>query len=337
MLAALITFAAAQDRYTSEVLPFLHAPFDGERPASGFYDHRGPTKVNDHRQLTAWGSLTWGKAGHAGYDWPMPVGTPVLAAADGVVLEAGDFGPVTCGGAENDRDVRVRVQHQVGERTFVTSYFHLDAVGVAVGDEVRSGDPIGRSGNTGCSSGPHLHFGVWEKLAVHGRMVDPYGWDASVPDPLLGFTRHHSAWLWVEAPLLFRPMGPSRHPARGDVVISGFRGMAWQDERHPGNEFVQLAVRRDGPRQVDLSGWTIRNRDPRVYTFPEGARIERGTPLRLYSSAGRDTEITRFWGQTAGVWRDDGDCVELRDARGRLIHVQHQGRRDEGWCDRIEQ
>ncbi|MCB9677446.1 MAG: peptidoglycan DD-metalloendopeptidase family protein [Alphaproteobacteria bacterium] len=340
MIAVLAALAAdglpeAALRYTSPATPFLHRPFQGDFPNSGVFDHRAPPPVNDHRQLTAWGVRTWGKAGHAGYDFPMREGTAVLAAAEGVVEEAGDVGPTNCGGRPVEHDIRVRLRHEVDGRAIHTAYLHLSSVVVKAGDRVAAGQVVAHSGNTGCSSGPHLHFGVFE-LNERGRPVaiDPYGWDADTPDPTLRLPLRHAEWMWLdgEAPLLFRPSGRSTADARGDVRITGFRGMGWQDGRYPNNEFVMVGVRTAGPRRVDLSGWRIRNRAGLVYTFPEGARVHRGEGLRVYSGTGVDGPDTLFWGRAAGVWNDEGDCVELIDARGDVVQVHHQGRREDDWC-----
>ena len=101
--------------------------------------------------------------GHHGIDLAARRGTPVLAAADGVVETSGDL---DAGGAKYGKTVSIR--HADGRRSF---YAHLDARQVAAGDAVRAGQVIGRSGATGKVSGPHLHFEVRE----NGTPVDPAG------------------------------------------------------------------------------------------------------------------------------------------------------------------
>lgn len=93
-------------------------------------------------------------------DFDLPRGTPVHAARDGVVVAVEErFGD----GAPEDRHRNqanyVHVQHADGT---VAYYVHLERGGaiVEVGDTVRRGQPIGRSGNSGYSAGPHLHFEV---------------------------------------------------------------------------------------------------------------------------------------------------------------------------------
>lgn len=94
---------------------------------------------------------------HAGIDIAAPVGTPVQAAGAGVVLETGDF--FFNGNA-------IYVDHGQG---LVTLYCHLERIDVRAGDRVAAGQRIGLSGNSGRSSGPHLH---WTVLA-NGVAVDP--------------------------------------------------------------------------------------------------------------------------------------------------------------------
>jgi murein DD-endopeptidase MepM/ murein hydrolase activator NlpD len=94
---------------------------------------------------------------HLGTDFAVPIGTKVLAPADGVITGAGKGS----GGEGNyvilDAD---------GE---VHKFFHLSKILVHANDQVSAGDVIALSGNTGYSTGPHLH---WEKR-IAGTPVDP--------------------------------------------------------------------------------------------------------------------------------------------------------------------
>ena len=94
---------------------------------------------------------------HAGIDVAVPVGTPVRAAGSGVVVETGDY-------FFNGNSVYL--DHGQG---LVTLYCHLDRVDVKPGERVAAGQRLGLSGNTGRSSGPHLH---WTVIA-NGTAVDP--------------------------------------------------------------------------------------------------------------------------------------------------------------------
>jgi murein DD-endopeptidase MepM/ murein hydrolase activator NlpD len=102
----------------------------------------------------------WGVL-HGGIDIANSIGTPVLAASDGVVISAGPYA-----GYGN----MVKIRHADGT---VTLYGHNSAVLVDVGQRVWAGDQIAKMGNTGNSTGPHLHF---EVLLNGTDRVDPVGW-----------------------------------------------------------------------------------------------------------------------------------------------------------------
>jgi len=89
----------------------------------------------------------WGRM-HEGIDIAVVVGTPVKAAECGVVIFAGD------GGSYGNF---VKIDHGNG---VITAYAHLDSIGVSVGQSVDVNTEIAKSGNTGRSTGPHLHFEV---------------------------------------------------------------------------------------------------------------------------------------------------------------------------------
>jgi hypothetical protein len=103
--------------------------------------------------------LPWELAGrlHAGVDIAAPSGYPVQAAADGVVTFAGYKGGY---------GQMVEVRHAQGLKTV---YGHLGAIGVKSGAKVRLGDRLGQVGNTGSSTGAHLHFEVrdWRKRPLN--------------------------------------------------------------------------------------------------------------------------------------------------------------------------
>lgn len=97
---------------------------------------------------------------HNGVDFRASRGTPVKAAADGIVVGTGDT-DLTCRWASYGKWVLVR--HRNGLSTL---YAHLDLIKVSAGEEVSLGDLIGYSGFTGYATGPHLHFTVFVSSAV---------------------------------------------------------------------------------------------------------------------------------------------------------------------------
>ena len=94
-------------------------------------------------------------------DFGMPVGTPVHAARDGVIVLAEDSHTLGCAREECGRFANfVVVLHPDGT---TGEYFHLErgSVQLRVGDPVARGQQLARSGDTGFSTAPHLHFGVY--------------------------------------------------------------------------------------------------------------------------------------------------------------------------------
>jgi murein DD-endopeptidase MepM/ murein hydrolase activator NlpD len=103
--------------------------------------------------------MRWGRL-HAGIDIAAPTGTPIRAAQSGTVAIAGftgGYGNYTC------------IQHA---GALSTCYGHQSSIGVSVGQSVGQGSVIGAVGNTGNSTGPHLHF----ETRVNGSPVDPMGY-----------------------------------------------------------------------------------------------------------------------------------------------------------------
>jgi murein DD-endopeptidase MepM/ murein hydrolase activator NlpD len=103
--------------------------------------------------------MRWGRL-HAGIDIPLGMGTGIRAADGGRVSIAG-----VMGGYGN----YICIQHA---GALSTCYAHLSSIGVSVGQSVSQGQVIGASGNTGNSTGPHLHF----ETRVNGNPVDPLGY-----------------------------------------------------------------------------------------------------------------------------------------------------------------
>ncbi|ENF8748007.1 peptidoglycan DD-metalloendopeptidase family protein [Vibrio fluvialis] len=95
---------------------------------------------------------------HRGQDFAVNTGTPVYAPADGVV-------EVTRASSKGSGNF-LRLQHSYG---FTSSYSHLQKFAVKSGDFIQKGDLIGYSGNSGLSSGPHLHY----EIRFVGRSLDP--------------------------------------------------------------------------------------------------------------------------------------------------------------------
>ena len=122
---------------------FLASPMPYSRRTSGF-------GMREHPILQT-------MRAHMGVDYAAPVGTPVIAVADGVVAESsyqGGYGNM------------VVIQHNANQST---AYAHLSRMNVRKGQTIKQGDVVGAVGSTGLSTGPHLHF----EFRINGRHVDP--------------------------------------------------------------------------------------------------------------------------------------------------------------------
>ena len=141
-----ITYAAVPkivERGT-KIPPTYIKPISGGRLSSGFGRRKAPTR----------GASSY----HKGIDWATPVGTAVMASSGGTVTKAGwgsGYGYV------------VYINHADGRQT---RYGHLSKVLVKQGQTVTQGQKIALSGNTGVSTGPHVHF----EILIGGAQVNPF-------------------------------------------------------------------------------------------------------------------------------------------------------------------
>jgi murein DD-endopeptidase MepM/ murein hydrolase activator NlpD len=106
---------------------------------------------------TRWGTMHWG------LDLAAPLGTPILSAADGVVLRAGPASGYGNAVYIQDADGNVQI------------YGHMRYLYVEAGDVVSAGDTIAKVGNEGQSTGPHLHFEI-HRGGMNGKPIDPQDW-----------------------------------------------------------------------------------------------------------------------------------------------------------------
>jgi murein DD-endopeptidase MepM/ murein hydrolase activator NlpD len=113
-------------------------------------------------RLTTCFCMRWGQM-HYGLDLAAPLGTPIYAAADGVVLKAGRASGFGNAVYIQDADGNVHI------------YGHMRYYDVAAGDIVHAGDQIAKVGNEGHSTGPHLHYEI-HRGGMEGRPMDPQDW-----------------------------------------------------------------------------------------------------------------------------------------------------------------
>lgn len=135
---------------------FLQAPVKFSRISS---------RYNLNRRIAYYG---YQLRPHRGTDFAAPVGTPILATADGVVSKS-----EYRGGNGN----YVKIRHN---STYETQYLHMKARNVKVGEYVRQGEVIGWIGMTGNTSGPHVCYRFWK----NGKEVDPFKEEIPYAEPL---------------------------------------------------------------------------------------------------------------------------------------------------------
>ena len=127
---------------------------------------------------------------HTGVDIPAPEGTPIMAAGPGTVVWA-DWGLFT-GLHDNHEDPygqAVTIRHDFGykDQQLYTIYAHMSRIDAVIGQHVETGDPIGWVGDTGATTGPHLHFEVrfpnnsfFDTYNPELWMAPPQGWGVLV-------------------------------------------------------------------------------------------------------------------------------------------------------------
>lgn len=149
-----------------------------------FYDQNGlglsinfmryPTKkkyrISSNFNLHRLNPVTGYVIPHKGIDFAIPTGTPVLGVGDGKVIitkksiAAGNY---------------VTIRHV---NNYITKYMHLKKILVKPGQNIKMGDEIGLSGNTGRSTGPHLHYEIW----INNKAVNPLITRLPMSDKLTG-------------------------------------------------------------------------------------------------------------------------------------------------------
>ncbi|HLJ67139.1 MAG TPA: M23 family metallopeptidase [Chloroflexota bacterium] len=196
--------------------PFLTPPFRGWTSLGSYFDHDSPNFSQDGVIITANGMeghvdpthrrydfpAYWDAGvrqylyydGHNGYDYNVSY-QPIYAAAPGkVIFAAWEYPTLPTEGYGQ----MVMIEHAGG---YVTLYGHFSKIVVRAGQRVKRGQRIGTSGDTGHSTGPHLHFTVFHNCTP----TDPYGWSGSGPDPLQSYQGESSEYLWVHQPLIVNP------------------------------------------------------------------------------------------------------------------------------------
>jgi hypothetical protein len=236
----------------------LRPPFDGTRRLTAYFDHHYPN-YGDDGQVTIYtgeGVVDCSPhcySGHSGTDWALETGTPILAAADGVVRGRAQL--------STGYGWRLVLEHAGG---YYTLYAHLSGFNVVLGQPVKAGDVIGWSGNTGNSTGPHLHFGVYRGPCVNPdgtvydyHATDPLGWRGLDADPMESnpppLSQHTAVCLW-------RSHSGDLVSCRDTIVesagagASAYPSAAWQSGN--GGNGYHTHYRSNTATQADYYHWT---------------------------------------------------------------------------------
>ena len=262
MGAARSSTKAANALVSGGVAAFITRPYMNFHPATSIFDHCNPDYSQDGKvcrfdgvvglrsngvdpffslgyAITRGGTDYLYYDGHNGWDIGLYYEN-VLAAADGVVRLAGSDAVNPCFGET------IVVDHPNG---LSTRYAHLSAIYVSPGQSVSRGQVIAQSGNTGCSTGPHLHFGVY--ITSSWTAIDPFGWTGNPgADPW----PYDQGNLWLtgtpQNPLPSAPTAVRALPSEQSAIVS------WQAPAFNGGEPIlrYLVVASPGGASVTVPG-----------------------------------------------------------------------------------
>ena len=249
-------------------------------------------------------------APHQGIDLAGPIGTPIYAAADGTVAQAGDasgFGQW------------VVLDHVINGQLLSTVYGHIDTFSVSVGQQVRAGQQIATIGNRGQSTGPHLHWETWVGGRTGGNAVDPQPQYEAAPAP--GTTG---------------PAQPAPVPSTPAPVLAGAGGdLAQPLPASAGSEqnmqvntkrLIRALHLRFGDRLATLGGWRADGGgyndhpsgqavDAMIADFSSGAGVATGDELLDYVMSN-----AAFFNVEYAIWRQTyypvGGAPNLMEDRG---------------------
>lgn len=166
--------------------PLYDTPWE-PTPHDHFYFTRpiGADEINWPLAIYRYGGIFFADVVHSGIDIPAPIGTPVLAAGDGEVVWAG-WGLYFLKEEYSDPyGLAIAIRHDFGHQgnKLYTVYGHMDEYYFVRGQRVKQGDMIGRVGETGQVTGPHLHFEVrvgendyYKSRNPELWIVPPFGW-----------------------------------------------------------------------------------------------------------------------------------------------------------------
>lgn len=229
-----------------------------------------------------------GESNHDGIDFAAPMGSPVLASAAGTVKsvnkKAGGYGYM------------VEVEHPNG---YVTRYAHLSEANVEVGQQINAGDPVAKVGNSGRSTGAHLHFEVLKD----GRAVDPVAFikqGGRARDEFSGYMKEYDGDITKSfAAMMFKKSEVDFYIAEGKK-----KGVDWVTlMSEDGQKEIRQAVAEFGAGKGEYQRPTLQDVHNQV-------RMQLGpqtTPTRLKMAL--DESTRQFNETTAAIKQREDDVV----------------------------
>jgi hypothetical protein len=267
-------------------------------------------------------------SGHAGYDYALNFGTPILAAAGGITsYEWSDSLGHT-----------ILIDHQNGYRTL---YGHLQETGLIKETlEVVTGDILGYVGVTGITTGPHLHFSVEKENPTN--KTDPYGWQSDdTEDPWANYvwndsqgthTGTTSKYLWKTYP---EKVIKYLDHLGGDILLNNKRIILDQSSSEQGftifvepYELPKVPIQQN--KLVYLTGtsmlvniYNILGRKPPVLLKP--ARIEMDVSNANTEDIWENTMSFYFWDEENQLWEKIPSIFDVATKRllGKTYHFSH--------------
>lgn len=242
--------------------------------------------------------------GHEGVDFGTPVGTRIVAVADGVVAEVDNDAATNYG-------KYIKLRHSGG---FETIYAHLSDISVATGQTIAAGAQIGTSGNTGNSTGPHLHFGL--RLQPNDRGD---GW-CGFSDPtyhLDAVGRHERAYHGVQ----FQRSGLPQHiidllaqwqPSVAMFIDPDINDVRRVREASPQSVIVGRVYRPDG----EVSERILADPTAAGRWMHEVSLSNQAVAAGLVDYVQVTNEVCQFWDQLPKLNDAELVAMELMDAAG---------------------
>lgn len=261
--------------------PKMRNPFERIYPVTEYVLRRNAAgNIVDFRCSASGGAVH--SSGHTGTDFGSPRGTPVLAAANGNVFNTVDGCPegnYSCGGGFGNQ---VLIQHAMGRASL---YGHLQSGSglPRTGTSVNCGDRIGLSGNTGHSTGPHLHFELRD--GVSGSRGSYFGRGPTDPWPGPCSTQMESQWAGGNSPQNVCDGAAATPPRDEAQYVSSSIGTSVH--ARPGQMLTTiLTMRNSGTTRWTTAGYDFR--------FATGTRFTTDTMLALSADvpAGGTTRFT---------------------------------------------